>query len=88
MSWVSTTREPDPIRDSTVSRTPRSRDWASSTMTNASCSDRPLMWVSGSTSNMSRAITSSMTSWVVTAVRVSYTAWAQGPILSASDPGR
>src|SRR6266480_3395225 len=52
MSWVSTTREPEPIRDSTVSSTPRSSDCASSTITNASCSDRPLMWVSGSTSNM------------------------------------
>ncbi len=88
MSWVSTTREPDPIRDSTVSSTPRSSDWASSTITKASCSDRPRMWVSGSTSIMSRAITSLMTSWVVTADRVSNTAWAHGFILSASEPGR
>src|SRR6185437_12576350 len=40
-SWVSTTRDPATIRDSTVSSTPRSRDWASSTITNESCSDRP-----------------------------------------------
>src|SRR5581483_8551862 len=66
MSWVSTTRDPWPIRDSTVSSTPRSSDCASSTITKASCSDRPLMWVSGRTSNMSLATTSSMTSWVVT----------------------
>src|SRR5581483_10048619 len=71
MSWVSTTREPAPIRDNTVSSTPRSSDWASSTMTKASCSDRPRMCVSGSTSNMSRPSTSSMTSWLVTADRVS-----------------
>ncbi len=71
MSWVSTTRDPEPILDSTVSSTPRSSDCASSTITNASCSDRPLMWVSGRTSNMSLAMTSSMTSCVVTADRVS-----------------
>lgn len=52
MSWVSTTRDPVPSRDSTVSRTLRSSDCASSTMTNESCSERPRMWVSGSTSSM------------------------------------
>src|SRR5215470_13885883 len=70
-SWVSTTRDPEPIRDRTVSKTPRSSDWASSTITNESCSERPRMWVSGSTSNMSRASTSSITAWEVTADKVS-----------------
>ena len=40
-SWVSTTRDPAPSRDSTVSSTLRSSDCASSTMTNESCSERP-----------------------------------------------
>ena len=61
----------EPIRDSTVSRTLCSRDWASSTITNESCRDRPRMWVRGSTSNMSRASTSLITSWEVTADSVS-----------------
>jgi hypothetical protein len=47
--------EPAPIRDSTVSSTLRSSDCASSTITNASCSERPRMWVSGSTSSMPRS---------------------------------
>ena len=34
-----------------VSRTLRSRDWASSTITKASCRERPRMWVRGSTSS-------------------------------------
>jgi 2-C-methyl-D-erythritol 4-phosphate cytidylyltransferase len=88
MSWVSTTREPAPILDSTVSSTPRSSDWASSTITNESCSDRPRMWVSGRISSMSRARTSSITSFDVTADSVSKTAWAHGFILSVSEPGR
>ena len=46
-SWVRTTREPAPIRERTVSRTLRSSDWASSTITNASCRDRPRICVSG-----------------------------------------
>ena len=77
-----------PIRDSTVSSTLRSSDCASSTITNASCRERPRMWVSGSTSSIPRSSTSSMTSRDVTALRVSNTAWAQGPIFSDSEPGR
>ena len=61
MSWVSTTREPAPSRDNTVSKTLRSSDWASSTMTNESCSERPRMCVNGGTSSMPRARTSSST---------------------------
>jgi hypothetical protein len=87
-SWVSTTREPLPIRDSTVSSTLRSSDCASSTITKESCSERPRMWVSGSTSSMPRSTTSSMTSEVVSAERVSNTAWPQGVIFSPSVPGR
>ena len=40
-------REPAPSRDSTVSRTLRSSDCASSTITKESCRERPRMWVSG-----------------------------------------
>ena len=87
-SWVSTTREPVPIRDNTVSSTLRSNDCASSTMTNESCSERPRMWVSGSTSSMSRSMTSSMTSRLTSAPSVSNTACAQGAIFSPSLPGR
>jgi hypothetical protein len=61
-SWVSTTLELAPMRDSTVSSTLRSSDCASSTITNASCSERPRMWVSGSTSSMPRSRISSTTS--------------------------
>ncbi len=46
------------------------------------------MWVSGSTSSMSRATISSTTSRVVTAERVSKTACAQGFIFSSAVPGR
>ncbi len=87
-SCVSTTREPAPSRDSTVSSTLRSNDCASSTTTNESCSDRPRMWVSGSTSIIPRASTSSMTSAVTSAPSVSNTACAQGAIFSLSLPGR
>ena len=87
-SWVSTTRDPVPSRDNTVSSTLRSNDCASSTMTNASCNERPRMWVSGSTSNMPRASTSSTTSEDTSAPRVSKTACAQGAIFSLSLPGR
>ena len=87
-SWVSTTRESCPIRLSTVSSTLRSSDWASSTMTKASCRERPRMWVSGSTSSSPRSTTSSITTFEVTAPRVSKTACAQGAIFSPSLPGR
>lgn len=60
-SWVRTTRDDWPMRESTVRSTLRSSDWASSTMTKASCSERPRMWVSGRTSRMSRSAISSMT---------------------------
>ena len=73
---------------STVSSTFRSSDCASSTITYASCSDRPRMWVRGSTSSRSRAITSATTSGLTSAPRVSKTACAHGPIFSASVPGR
>ena len=76
------------MRDSTVSNTLRSSDWASSTITNASCSERPRMWVSGSTSSMSRCSTSSMTYLFVTLDNVSKTACPQGAIFSPSVPGR
>ena len=46
------------------------------------------MWVSGMTSSMPRSITSSTTSWLTSAPRVSKTACAQGFIFSASEPGR
>ena len=49
------------MRLSTVSSTLRSSDCASSTITNASCSERPRMCVSGSTSSRPRATTSSTT---------------------------
>ena len=76
------------MRESTVSSTLRSSDCASSTMTNESCSERPRMWVSGSTSSMPRSITSSMTSADTSAPSVSNTACAQGAIFSFSLPGR
>ena len=76
------------MRDSTVSSTLRSSDCASSTMTNASCRDRPRMCVSGSTSSIPRSTISSTTSCVVSAPRVSNTAWPQGDIFSLSLPGR
>ena len=76
------------MRESTVSSTLRSSDWASSTITNASCSERPRMWVSGITSSMPRSRISSTTSPEVSAPRVSKTAWPQGDIFSDSDPGR
>ena len=50
--------------------------------------DRPRMWVSGSTSSMPCSSTSSITSRDVTALRVTKTAWPQGFIFSASEPGR
>ena len=46
------------------------------------------MWVSGSTSSIPRASTSSITFSCTTAPRVSKTACAQGDIFSASEPGR
>ncbi|CPU66917.1 Uncharacterised protein [Mycobacteroides abscessus] len=70
-SCVRTTRDDCPMRDSTVSRTLRSSDCASSTMTNASCSERPRMCVSGSTSSISRSMTSSSTCGETSAPRVS-----------------
>ncbi|CFE39909.1 Uncharacterised protein [Mycobacterium tuberculosis] len=88
MSWVNTTREPVPNRDSTVSNTLRSSDCASSTMTNESCNERPRMWVSGSTSSMPRDSTSSSTAGLASPSRVSKTACAHGPIFSLSLPGR
>ena len=87
-SWVSTTREFWPMRESTVSSTLRSSDCASSTITNASCSDRPRMWVSGSTSRMPRSTTSSSTFSLTRAPSVSNTAWPQGFIFSSWSPGR
>ena len=57
-------------------------------MTNASCKERPRICVSGRTSMMPRPITSSMTSGLTTAPRVSNTACAQGFIFSDSEPGR
>src|SRR5699024_11776747 len=53
-SWVSTTREFCPMRESMVSSTLRSSDCASSTITKASWRERPRMCVSGSTSSMPR----------------------------------
>ena len=76
------------MRDSTVSSTLRSRFCASSTMTKASCSERPRMWVSGSTSSIPRSMTSSTTSGATSDSRVSNTAWPQGVIFSAAAPGR
>src|SRR5665647_1090678 len=87
-SWVRITREFRPTRDSTVRSTLRSNDWASSTITNASCSERPRMCVSGSTSSMSRSTISSTTSRDTSAPRVSKTASAHGFIFSAAEPGR
>ena len=87
-SWVRTTRELVPRRESTVSSTLRSSDWASSTMTKASCSERPRMWVSGRTSSIPRSMTSSTTLEDTSAPRVSNTACAQGAIFSFSPPGR
>ena len=87
-SWVSTTREFCPIRLSTVSSTFRSRDCASSTITNASCSERPRMCVSGSTSRMPRSRTSSSTFSETIAPSVSKTACAHGLIFSFASPGR
>ena len=46
------------------------------------------MWVSGSTSSIPRAMTSSSTCWLTTAPSVSKTACAQGAIFSLSLPGR
>ena len=46
------------------------------------------MWVSGRTSSIPRSMISSTTSLETSAPRVSKTAWAQGPIFSASLPGR
>ncbi|SKU78509.1 Uncharacterised protein [Mycobacteroides abscessus subsp. abscessus] len=66
----------------------RSSDCASSTITKESCSDRPRMWVSGSTSSMPRESTSSMTAGDANPSRVSNTACAHGPIFSLSLPGR
>src|SRR5450631_527146 len=87
-SWVRTTLEFWPILESTVSSTLRSRDCASSTMTKASCNDRPRMWVNGMTSNIPRSIISSTTSVETRAPSVSKTACPQGPIFSVSLPGR
>jgi hypothetical protein len=87
-SWVSTTRDPAPSRDNTVSSTLRSSDCASSTITNESCSERPRMCVSGSTSSMPRESTSSSTAGLASPSRVSKTACAHGPIFSLSLPGR
>src|SRR5699024_12155604 len=65
------------MRESIVSSTLRSRDWASSTITKASWRERPRMWVSGSTSSMPRESTSSMTFWDTIEPSVSKTAWPQ-----------
>src|SRR5829696_7638797 len=54
----------------------------------ASCSDRPRMWVSGSTSSRPRCNTSSITTLEATDPSVSKTAWAQGAIFSPSVPGK
>ena len=57
-------------------------------MTNESCSDRPRMWVSGSTSIMPLSSTWSTTSLLTSAPSVSNTACAQGCIFSPSEPGQ
>lgn len=76
------------MRESMVSSTLRSKDCASSTITKASCRERPRMWVSGITSSIPRESTSSMTFWETIEPRVSKTACPQGPIFSSCPPGR
>ncbi len=61
-SWVRTTRELARFGTERSAGRLRSSDCASSTITKASCSERPRMCVSGRTSSIPRLSTSSMTS--------------------------
>ena len=75
-----------PIRESTVSNTLRSRDWASSTTTKASCSERPRMCVGKHLEHA--AIDDLVHDFLGGAPNVSKTACPHGDIFSFSVPGR